>query len=178
MSERGLPISVSGPVDFSALELSALFRPGLDRLRELCDMRRPHYLAVVPAPSSLLSVVRSGELLRWQHPPALCGAGTDGHPEAPDRRPLGACPYRRQCAECSPQKLIGGLSQTVMGGALAAVRSVFMIERVYALQCTRLIESNRQAPAAPHFPLLSISPERIAAEWKQLSSQTYHFPNR
>lgn len=48
-------------------------------------------------------------------PPALFGAGTDGHPEAPDRRPLGACPYRRQCAECSPLKFIGGLSQTVMG---------------------------------------------------------------
>ena len=40
MSERGLPIGVCGPVDFSALELSALFRPGLDRLRELGDMRR------------------------------------------------------------------------------------------------------------------------------------------
>ena len=49
-------------------------------------------------------------------PPALFGAGADGHPEAPDRRPLGACPYRRQCAECSPPKFIGGLPQTVMGG--------------------------------------------------------------
>ena len=48
-------------------------------------------------------------------PPALFGAWADGHPEAPDRRPLGACPYRRQCAECSPLKFIGGLSQTVMG---------------------------------------------------------------
>lgn len=62
-----------------------------------------------------LSVVRSGERLRWQRPPALFGAGADGHSEAPDRRPLGACPYRRQCAECSPPKFIGGLSQTVMG---------------------------------------------------------------
>ena len=31
-----------------------------------------------------------------------------------DRRPLMACPYRRQCAEFSPPKFIGGLSQTVM----------------------------------------------------------------
>ena len=48
-------------------------------------------------------------------PRALFGAVADGHPEAPDRRPLGACPYRGQCAECSPQKLIGGLLRTVMG---------------------------------------------------------------
>lgn len=41
MSERGLPVGVSGFVDFTALELSALFRPGLDRLRELGGMRRP-----------------------------------------------------------------------------------------------------------------------------------------
>ncbi|RDB57947.1 hypothetical protein C1881_06655 [Slackia isoflavoniconvertens] len=34
-------IGICGPVDFSALELSALFRPGLDRLRELGDVRRP-----------------------------------------------------------------------------------------------------------------------------------------
>ena len=47
-------------------------------------------------------------------PRALYGAGADGHPEAPDRRPLGACPYRRQCAECSPSKFIGGPLQTVM----------------------------------------------------------------
>ena len=51
-------------------------------------------------------------------PRALYGAGADGHPEAPDRRPLGACPYRRQCAECSPPKFIDGVSQTVMGSAI------------------------------------------------------------
>lgn len=51
-------------------------------------------------------------------PRALYGAGADGHPEAPDRRPLGACPYRRQCAECSPSKFIGGPLQTVMGRRL------------------------------------------------------------
>ena len=50
-------------------------------------------------------------------PRALYGAGADGHPEAPDRRPLGACPYRRQCAECSPSKFIDDLFQTVMGRA-------------------------------------------------------------
>ena len=49
-------------------------------------------------------------------PRALYGAGADGHPEAPDRRPLGACPYRRQCAECSPSNFIDSLFQTVMGG--------------------------------------------------------------
>ena len=48
-------------------------------------------------------------------PRALYGAGADGHPEAPDRRPLGACPYRRQCAECSPSNFIDSLLQTVMG---------------------------------------------------------------
>ena len=48
-------------------------------------------------------------------PRALFGAGADGHPEAPDRRPLGACLYRRQRAECSSLKPIGGSSLTVMG---------------------------------------------------------------
>ena len=33
------------------------------------SLRHPHYLAVAPAPGSFLSVVRSGERLRWQHPP-------------------------------------------------------------------------------------------------------------
>ena len=78
-------------------------------------LRRPHYLAVALAPGSFLSVVRSGGRLRWQRPRALFGAGARGHPRTPDRRPLGACPYRRQCAECSSPKFIGGLSQTVMG---------------------------------------------------------------
>ena len=53
-------------------------------------------------------------------PRGLFGVGADGHPEAPDRRPLGACPYRRQCAECSPPKPIGGLPQTVMGRRFGA----------------------------------------------------------
>ena len=65
-------------------------------------------------------------------PPALFGAGADGHPEAPDWRPLGACPYRRQCAECSPPKFIGGLSHTVMGpapsvGVVASVPSMVSV---------------------------------------------------
>ena len=77
--------------------------------------RHSHYLAVAPAPGSFLSVVRSCERLRWQRPRALFGAEADGHPGTPDRRPLGAWPYRRQCAECSPPKFIGGLSWTVMG---------------------------------------------------------------
>ena len=85
------------------------------------SLRHPHCLVVAPAPGSFLSVVRSGERLRWQHPPrGLFGVGADGHPEAPDRRPLGACPYRRQCAECSPPKPIGGLPQTVMGRRFGA----------------------------------------------------------
>lgn len=50
-------------------------------------------------------------------PPVLFGAGVGGHPGVPDWRPLGVCPYRRQCAECSPSKFIGGLSWTVMGSA-------------------------------------------------------------
>ena len=61
-----------------------------------------------------LTVVRSGERPRRQYPPgALYRAGADGHPEAPDRQPLGTCPYRRQCTECSPSKFIDGPFQTV-----------------------------------------------------------------
>lgn len=48
-------------------------------------------------------------------PPALFGAGADGHPKALDRRPLGICPYCGQCAEYSPPKFIGGLSRNAMG---------------------------------------------------------------
>ena len=103
--------------------------------------RHPHYLAVSPASGSFLSVARSGERLRWQHPPALFGAGADGHPEAPDRRPLGACPYRRQCAECSSPKFIGGLSRTVMGvdvplgeSDLSTVRVAF-VRSMWMLLC-------------------------------------------
>ena len=66
--------------------------------------RHPHYLAVAPGPGSFLSVVRSGERPRWQHPPGPRGAGADGHPGTPDRRPLGAWPNCRPCAECSPPK--------------------------------------------------------------------------
>lgn len=104
------PMTISGPLG-GAMVVSS------DRQADRkSSLRHPHYLAVAPAPGSFLSVVRSGERLRWQHPPrALFGVGADGHPEAPDRRPLGACPYRRRCAECSPLKFIGGLSQTVMG---------------------------------------------------------------
>ena len=51
-------------------------------------------------------------------PGGLYGAGADGYLEAPDRRRLGACPYRRQCAECSPSKFIDGLFRTVMGKGL------------------------------------------------------------
>lgn len=77
--------------------------------------QHPHYLAVAPGPGSFLSVVRSGERPRWQHPPGPRGAGARGHPGTPDRRPLGAWPSCRPCAECSPPKFIDGLSQTVMG---------------------------------------------------------------
>ena len=105
----------SSPMTISGLLAGAVVVSSNRRADRRPSLRHPHYLAVAPAPSSFLSVVRSGERLRWQRPPALFGAGADGHPEAPDRRPLGACPYRRQCAECSPPKFIGGLSWTVMG---------------------------------------------------------------
>lgn len=61
-------------------------------------------------PGSFLSVVRGGGC---NAPRALFRAG--GCLEASGQRPLGACPYRRQCAECLPLKFNGGLSQTVMG---------------------------------------------------------------
>ena len=43
-------------------------------------------------------------------------AGAHGYPGTPDRRPLGAWPNCRPCAEYSPPKFIGGLSLTVMDG--------------------------------------------------------------
>ena len=46
----------------------------------------PHYLAVAPAPGSFLSVVRSGERLRWQHPP---GTSSGQGQTAIRRRPIG-----------------------------------------------------------------------------------------
>ena len=47
--------------------------------------RHPHYLAVAPGPGSFLSVVRSGERLRWQHPRPSSGQGQT----AIRRRPIG-----------------------------------------------------------------------------------------
>lgn len=49
------------------------------------SLRHPHYLAVAPAPGSFLSVVRSGERLRWQHPRPSSGQGQT----AIRRRPIG-----------------------------------------------------------------------------------------
>ena len=54
-------------------------------------------------------------------PPGPREAGAHGYPGTPDRRPLGAWPNCRPCAECSPPKFIGGLSQTAMGVTLALV---------------------------------------------------------
>ena len=54
-------------------------------------------------------------------PPGPRGAGAHGYPGTPDRRPLGAWSNCRPCAECSPPKFIGGLSQTAMGATLALV---------------------------------------------------------
>ena len=113
------------------------------------SLRHPHYLAVAPAPGSFLSVVRSGGRLRWQRPRALFGAGADGHPEAPDRRPLGACPYRRQCAECSPPKFIDGVSQTVMGCSDAAASARLCSNHALPCDggrraCRRAIEARRR----------------------------------
>ena len=105
----------SSPMTISGLLGGAMVASSNRQADRKPSLRHPHYLAVAPAPDRFRAVVRSGERFRWQHPPALFGAGADGHPEAPDRRPLGACPYRRQCAECSPPKFIGGLSWTVMG---------------------------------------------------------------
>ncbi len=73
-------------------------------------------------------------------PPALFGAGADGHPEAPDRRPLGACPYRRQCAECSPPKFIGGLPQTVMGERKAAFSILVVSTKQGVLVVFRMVD--------------------------------------
>ena len=73
-------------------------------------------------------------------PPALFGAGADGHPEAPDRRPLGACPYRRQCAECSSPKFIGGLPQTVMGERKAAFSILVVSTKQGVLVVFRMVD--------------------------------------
>lgn len=54
-------------------------------------------------------------------PPGPREAGAHGYPGTPNRRPLGAWPNCRPCAECSPPKFIGGLYQTAMGVTLALV---------------------------------------------------------
>ena len=73
--------------------------------------------------------LESAERLRRQHPPGPLRGRGRGHPEASDRRPLGACPYRRQCAECLPPRFISGLSQTVMGGWLAMANQACSLSR-------------------------------------------------
>lgn len=60
------------------------------------------------------------------HPPGPRGAGAHGYPGTPDRRPLGVWPNCRPCAECSPPKFIGGLSQTAMGATLALGATTFI----------------------------------------------------
>ena len=68
-----------------------------------------------PRPAVPPSTVRSGERLRWQHSGFSSGQGQTAVQRRLTGGPLMACPYRRQCAEFSPPKFIGGLSQTVMG---------------------------------------------------------------
>ena len=70
-----------------------------------------------------LPISRSERRASPSHHPPPCprGAGAHGYPGTPDRRPLGVWPNCRPCAECSPPKFIGGLSQTAMGATLALV---------------------------------------------------------
>ena len=89
------------------------FQSSVDRNAASCDTHITWPWRLRPAVSYQSSGAASAP--GGNTPRALYGAGADGHPEAPDRRPLGACPYRRQCAECSPSKFIDGLFQTVMG---------------------------------------------------------------
>ena len=58
-------------------------------------------LRLAPSPGGLWEVVRNGDRLRWQHPQTLYGAGANGHPEATDRRPLGASLTLRQPTDSS-----------------------------------------------------------------------------
>ena len=49
---------------------------GCRKVRKNLDGTSEHqHLAVAPGPGSFLSVVRSGERPRWQHPRALKGQG-------------------------------------------------------------------------------------------------------
>ena len=68
-----------------------------------------------PGPAVSYQSFGAASVLGGNTPPGPRGAGADGHPGTPDRRPLGAWPNCRPCAECSPPKFIDGLSQTVMG---------------------------------------------------------------
>ena len=66
----------SSPMTISGLLGGAMVVSSNRQADRKPSLRHPHYLAVAPAPGSFLSVVRSGERLRWQHPPGpLRGRG-------------------------------------------------------------------------------------------------------
>ena len=59
-------------------------------------------------------------------PPGGSRGRAHGYPGLPIGRPFGAWPDCRPCAECSPLKFIGGLSQTAMGATLALGATTFI----------------------------------------------------
>lgn len=65
----------SSPMTISGLLGGAMVVSSNHQADRKPSLRHPHYLAVAPAPSSFLSVVRSGERLRWQHPRPSSGQG-------------------------------------------------------------------------------------------------------
>lgn len=76
---------------------------------------------MVPGPAASYQSFGAASVPEPSPPPCPRGAGAHGYPGTPDRRPLGVWPNCRPCAECSPPKFIGGLSQTAMGATLALV---------------------------------------------------------
>ena len=80
------------------------------------SLRHLHYPAVAPGPAVSYQSFGAASVLGGSTPSrGPRGAGAHGYPGTPDRRPLGAWPNCRPCAEWSPPKFIDGLSQTVMG---------------------------------------------------------------
>ena len=73
------------PYDDSGLLGGAMAISSNRQIDRKPSLRHPHSLAVAPAPGSFLSVVRSGERLRWQHPRPSSGQGQT----VIRRRPIG-----------------------------------------------------------------------------------------
>ena len=117
-------------------------------------------------------------------PPGPREAGAHGYPGTPNRRPLGAWPNCRPCAECSPPKFIGGLYQTAMGVTLALVpcsrygvsASLWCrASRFWAVVSVPRCDSRRWLRYNPRSEAFTSSMSRSAAyETAQNSARAFH----